>query len=122
MNDPNHPGGQIIDQAHLPCGGATGKCTKNKDGSPGGFVADTAMVEKESHNLFWERNRSFLEKDSQVCDRAQVRGSARVDSQSKVYEDAQVYDFAKVYHTQVYGHAQVYGKSRQCRWWYRSSI
>ena len=45
----------IEDEDSPPCRGLPGKCTRNSDGSVGGFVANTARVEKA-----WGRNKPYI--------------------------------------------------------------
>src|SRR5690348_16547562 len=64
-----------------PCNGAPGKCTRNSDGSKGGFVADSAFVEK-SWFLGW--NVPYIDRYAQVCETAHVFGAARILNYSQI--------------------------------------
>src|SRR6476620_5365800 len=64
----------------LPCGGAPGKCSINRDGTQGGFIAETAHVEKSPVNHFQgmyypfadfnpaPKNIPYIGLFAQVCD------------------------------------------------------
>ena len=97
----------IQDPANPPCDGAQGRCTRNQDGSPGGFVANTATVEQVSYAYFWSRNRPFIGQYAQVCDHAGVYHDAQVRDSAKIFENAMVFDNAE-----VFGNAQVSGDAR----------
>lgn len=94
-----------------PCEGAQGRCTRNLDGTLGGFVADTAEVETKSiFGIFQKRNRFHLGQYAQVCERAHVSGNVRIGESARVFGDAQVFGTAHVFgHARVFGNAQVFG-------------
>ncbi len=96
IEDPNEP----------PCGGAEGECTINRDGSPGGFVADSAYVEKNFFSFIWNRNNPTIDRYAQVCDTAEVTGRSQIMDHAKVRGDARVSD-----RVQVLGFAQVFGSA-----------
>jgi hypothetical protein len=99
----------IEDPLNPPCGGAPGKCTVNKDYSWGGFVADTANVPKTRWGR--ARNKAFISRYAQICERASVLGEASVHGNARVYGNAHVSGRAWVWgNAQIYGDAQVYGR------------
>lgn len=69
----------IEDSLNPPCQGAAGRCTKNSDGSLGGFVAKTATVQSK-RMLFSKVNVPYIGKFAQVCDYAEVSGNVRIPS------------------------------------------
>jgi carbonic anhydrase/acetyltransferase-like protein (isoleucine patch superfamily) len=94
----------IQNRERLPCSGAAGKCTRNKDYSEGGFVADTAYVQQ---TRFWpKRNKAQIGKFAQVCDEARVYKGVSVLGNARVFGRAQLFD-----HVNVFGNAEVGGDS-----------
>lgn len=81
---------------------------ENPDGSKGGWVAETATVEKGCS--IGDNARVFGK--AWVCDKARVYGNAEVYGNAQVYDNARVYGNAWVFgNARVYGKAQVYGKA-----------
>ncbi len=126
----------IDDFNHPPCNGAPGACTLNSDGSLGGFVANTATVQKTIISLL-QKNRPFISQFAQICDQAEISGlskilgtakvtgnakvyghtqiadSAEISGQAKVYGRARIWENAKIFgDAQVYGNASVYGHAK----------
>jgi len=109
-----------------PCKGVEGRCTRNQDGSYGGFVADTAFIETRGiFGVFGKKNVPYLARYAQICesakvfgdarisDNAVVYGSAQVDGEAQISDDAQVYGGAHIFgNAQVKGQAQVYGNAQ----------
>ncbi len=106
-----------------PCTGLPGVCTLNADGSKGGFVADTAYVEKTNY-FFFKKNKPFIGKYAQVCENAQILDEAKVDGfavisgEAVISGKAEVFEYARVYGnariggtTQVYLNAKVHGNA-----------
>lgn len=102
------------DPSRPPCRGSPGRCTRNQDWSPGGFVANTASVEKGSSwfNVF-RTNGPYISKYAQICDSAQISGSASVVGNAQVYGQAQVAGNAIISgEAQVFENASIYGNAR----------
>lgn len=105
-----------IRDGHFPCGYrnredalANGKCTRNSLSNRGGYVANTARVER---NIFGF-NRVEIGINAQICDMAQVSGYARVLENAQVSGTAQVSEDAQVFgNAQVSGNTQVFGTAR----------
>jgi len=96
-----------------PCEGAKGKCSTNSDGSAGGFVADSAYVEKLPNRFFWikKKNRPYISPSVQVCGSSSVTEDARLDDYTQVRDSAKIYGNAKVSNSIVQGDSRVYGES-----------
>ncbi len=93
----------IEDRENPPCYGFPGRCTRNSDGSPGGFIADTATVESEMVSGL-SHNRPHIGLEASVCDRAHVTDHAHVADHALITGDAWIYGDA-----QVFGNARVSG-------------
>ncbi len=96
-----------------PCAGASGFWTVNWDGSPGGFVADTAYVESRSLFGFFRRNIPYLGQCVQVCESARVEGEeVRIDDFAMIFGKGHVSGAAEIFEfAHVFGEAHVFGKS-----------
>ncbi len=102
----------IQDPKNPPCNGAPGRCTRNFDGSEGGFVAETAYVELVMVGGL-SRNRPHIGLHVSICDAAMITGNAKVSGNARVHEEAQVYGAAWVFgNSQVYGNARVFGDAQ----------
>ena len=108
----------IQDLRNPPCNGKRGRCTRNSDGSKGGFVAYSAHVEK-TWNSFYRKNKPYIGQFAQICDRARVHDYSRVEDYGSVSENAQIFEQSKVYdqgevsgNARLYGKSQVYGQAR----------
>ena len=84
---------------------------QNPDGTIGGWVAETALVEKSA----------FVRYDAKVFDKAIVLNNAYISGKAKIFGNAQVSNSARVYNSaKVFGnakilnHAQVYGDAAVC--------
>lgn len=91
-----------------PCHGQEGHCIYNPDGTPGGFVAETAQV---SWTRYWfQKNQDFyLDPSAAVCDSAVVK-DAHVEAGARIFEHARVLKGANVEEdARVFGHALVFG-------------
>ncbi len=98
--------------ANSPCYGAPGKCTRNLDGSLGGFVADTASIEFLMLKGF-SHNRPHIGLHASICDNARVYGDARVTGNGRVSGNAWVTGNSRVYENAwVSGNAWVFGNAR----------
>lgn len=103
-----------------PCQGKPGRCTLNRDGSPGGFVAESAYIETQADLLepSVRINLPYLGRYAQVCEMAWVVGRASVTDKAKIFGNARVSGRAQVYGlSQIFdralitGDSQVYGKA-----------
>ena len=101
-----------------PCDGSVGRCTVNKDGTLGGFVADTANVE-----TFWQagsmssggelRNRPYIGTLVQVCDRARITEDAKISGEVVVTDRAHVHGNARIfYKARVYGNSEIFEEAQ----------
>lgn len=83
-----------------PCDQAIGRFVINADGSRGGFVADTARVERVR---FSRRVRPYIGPHARVCQEAQVLGDARVEEVSVVAGRATVSQQAVIRNSRIFG-------------------
>lgn len=116
-------------QLQPPCGGQSGICYTNPDGSPGGFVADNAKVSPVNgpSGDVWPH----ISEESMICDYSQVKGSVRIEGYSTVKDHAQVSGNVKItdaiieewarvtedaqiegFNTRIYGNAQISGSAK----------
>ncbi len=104
----------IRDPANPPCDGAPGKCTKNLDGTQGGFVADTATVQQKRKGLMRKSyNLPYIGINVQICENAQIYDHARIYGNAEVTRNAYVSGNAHVYgNALVSGNAQISGNAR----------
>jgi len=80
----------------------------NPDKSIGGFVEETAKVEKTSYIEFSVR----VFGNARISGNARVFGDARISENAQVYENAWVSENARVFgDARVFGNAQVYGNA-----------
>lgn len=92
----------------LACDGQDGECIKNPDGSPGGFVANTAKAKWT--RFYFSRNQSFhIDPSASVCDFAEVE-DARLEAGARVSGFARILKGGVVQkNAQVNDHALVFG-------------
>ena len=93
----------------------------NSDGSPGGWVAETAFVEPKCHIGYYARvyGNAYVTENACVYHRAQIYGNCVISGNAKVFDNAQVYDHALIYENsmiyddaEIYEYAHVLGKAR----------
>jgi carbonic anhydrase/acetyltransferase-like protein (isoleucine patch superfamily) len=83
----------------IPCGFSSkfvamkkGTCTYNKDGSYGGYVANSAFISqvRDKDEFFKIINEGHLDINAEVCDQARVTGSYTIKGPVKILHQARV--------------------------------
>ena len=90
FSSPVFAGNWCLRDPFPPCYGASGKCTRNSDGSKGGFVANTAYVQKTRYLKIYEVNKPFISIGAQVCENAHVADDARILESALISGRAQI--------------------------------